>query len=159
MFAFSKANNTITCNGSVTNSTVSNSSITTSSINMNGNVITNHSTPISPTDVVNKFYVDNLIKEFLITLTSTGYTVISNDILSGMITVNVRNIVEKGPCASFNVSKPSNTRQMSYIRTNSSSGETSGEKLVLRWLPGQPIELKKTGLSYDGVYRVRVILN
>lgn len=153
-FAFTRANHITTCGGQVTNSIITNSSV-----DMNGNIITNHGTPINDTDVVNKAYVDNNgIPNILINLLGTSYTTILS-YLEGNIQITVKNLISGGPSASFNISKSEQTRYMHYIRLTSSAGINTEEKLEIRWNLNSNIELRKTGNNYDGQYRIKYIVN
>ena len=154
MFSFSRGTQYIDCN-----SRIQNSIITTTSIDMNDTVITNHGTPINPTDVVNKNYVDTLVgasaNAFNITLTGTSYTLVTS-ILSGTIRVYIKNLVTNGPSAIFDLTKSSNTMTPSQTRITSSAGLGTLERLVMRWNPGSGLEVKKTNVNYDGLYFVRI---
>ena len=152
VFGFSRANHIIECNGKVKDST-----ITSSSIDMNGAVITSHSQPINDTDVVNKEYVDEKITTITVTLTGISYSQISSA-QSGVIDIHVKNIIPDGPSASFNLVKSSPSMNPGFVRFASCAGDTTGEKLKLRWSPGSGIEIRKTGLGYDGDYKVRYTL-
>jgi len=153
-FGFSRGSNIIDCNGLVTNS-----SVTNSSIDMNGGVITSHGTPLNGTDVVNKDYVDNnaLIPVATVNLLSTVYSTIIN-IQSGSIIVLVKNVVSDGPAATFLLSKNEPSREASVFRMTSSDGVLSQEKLEIRWFPSTGIEIRKTGVNYDGQYKVKYII-
>lgn len=151
----------ITPGYSKTNACITNGKIHNSSIDMGGGVITNHSTPINPTDVVNKDYADNLqsnLPFIVVTLSSTFYTSILNT-FKGNYTIIITNIIENGPCATFSISKRNPNKLSSYIRTSSDAGETTLERLDIRWNANSPIELHKTGLNYDGDYKIVYIEN
>lgn len=156
-FAFTRANHIIDCNGQILNS-----SISSSSIDMNNSVIINHNTPVNGTDVVNKDYVDNSVSNgvstILINLSGTAYTTILSD-TEGDIYISVKNIVTGGPSASFQLSKSDQLKHMHYIRMSSSAGTSTEERLNIRWEPSSNIELRKTGLNYDGQYRIKYIKN
>ena len=154
MFSFSRGTQYIDCNSRITNSFINNSSI-----DMNDQVITNHGTPVNPTDVVNKNYVDTVVgasaNAFNITLTGTNYTLVTS-ILSGTIRVYIKTLVTNGPSAIFDLAKSSNSMYPSYTRISSSAGDISLERLQMRWDPGSGLEVKKTGINYDGLYFVRI---
>lgn len=157
MSAFSRGTYIIECN-----SKVKNSSITESTIDMDGGVITNHGIPINGTDVVNKDYVDSAtgtgIPTVTITLSGTSFVTILSE-QKGDIFISVKNIITNGPSASFQLSKSEASKQSSYVRMSSSAGLNTQEKLDIRWSPNSGIELKKTGVNYDGDYKVKYILN
>lgn len=152
-FAISRGNHIIDCNGYVINS-----SIEKSSIDMNGEVITSHGTPVNGTDVVNKDYINNLISFEIVTLTGIDFTTILSH-TEGDIFISVKNIIPNGPSGSFQLSKSEPSRYSSYTRMSSSAGITTNERLDIRWNPNTGIELKKTGIGYDGEYRIKYIFN
>jgi hypothetical protein len=152
MFAFSKAIYFITEGSRIIGST----------INMSGGIITSHAQPLLPTDVANKEYVDLRTSSsdppLIIALTGTVFTVIASD-LSGNFTINIKNVVVDGPSATFLLAKSSSTRYPAYTRNVSMSGATSNEKLDVSWDPGSGVKLRKTGVNYDGDYKVIITKN
>lgn len=152
IFGFSKSNSRIH-GGSVYNS----------SIDMQGKVITNHEVPVNNTDVVNKFYCDsnsnNVIPSFNITLTSTLWTTDVFLAQEGIFKITVKNGMSGGPCASFEVAKNHPSRGASIIRNASGAGLNTEERLEIRWSPNAGIDLRKTGVNYDGTYSVSYIQN
>lgn len=145
------------CNAKIMNSSVNSSRISASSIDMNGAIITNTGTPIQPTDSVNKAYVDNAVgntsSAIQVTLTGTNYsTIISST--SGSVIIVIKNIIANGPCATFNISKNSSSVSGNPLRLTSSAGLVTFEKLMIKWDAGSPLQLKKTGSNYDGVYNI-----
>lgn len=145
------------CNAKIMNSTVNSSTITSSSIDMNGAIITNTGTPTQPTDSVNKAYVDNALgvtsSAIQITLTGTSYSTIITS-TSGSVIIVIKNIIANGPSATFNISKNSSSVAGNPLRLTSSAGLVTEEKLMVRWTSGGPLEVKKTGVNYNGVYNV-----
>lgn len=167
-----KGTSTITCNSTITNSTIITSSIATSTmttstitattINMSSGVITNGGTPVNPTDVPNKLYVDTLIQAYnttvSVTLTGTNKsTIISNT--SGDYEISIRNIVTGGPTARFSVTKNDPSQQPSITRFNSKAGLTTLERLLIQWNPNTGLQLFKNGTNYDGIYTVKLNVN
>lgn len=156
-FAITRGTHIVDCNGQVTNS-----SITNSTINMNGGVITSHGTPVNGSDVGNKDYIDSRISGtgipiVTVTLTNTNYmTAVA--IQSGAILLLIKNVVTNGPSATFMLSKSEGTREASIFRFTSSDGLNTNEKLNVKWEIGTGIELHKTGINYDGEYRIKYIL-
>lgn len=142
------------------NSKIQNGYISNSDIDMNTKVITNHGSPSTGTDVVNKTYCDanNKLPIFNTTLNSTSWTNILID-QEGVFTVTVRNGMSGGPCGSFQLAKNHPSRGASIVRYSSSAGITTEERLEIRWLPGSGIDLRKTGVNYDGTYTVNYIEN
>ena len=130
---------------------------------MSNGVITTHGTPVSGLDVVNKDYCDANITKTIpyidITLSGQTWNEILPLILDGDIEISVKNIVLSGPSAKFALCKSEAPRQASIIRWSSMAGDTTEERLKIRWLPNTGIELRKDGNGYDGVYRVKYILN
>jgi hypothetical protein len=130
-----------------------------SSIDMVTGIITIHLDPINDLDVANKRYVDNNSggggggTSINVILTGTGYT----DIIlqtEGSFVVSVKNTMSNGPSASFMISKSSPTRGCSVTRVTSCSGDSTYEKLDIKWDSNDYIKLHKTGSSYDGTYKV-----
>ena len=155
MSAFGRGKYILECGSSVTNS-----GITNSSIDMNGGVITTAGTPVNPTDVANKAYVDATATAVTttITLTGTAYTVIS-PLTSGQARISVKNVVPYGPSGSFETTKSESTMGAEYTRLTLSHGLTTGEALDISWPSGSGIKLKKTGVNYDGQYRIKLYIN
>jgi|APGre2960657404_1045060.scaffolds.fasta_scaffold00573_14 hypothetical protein len=157
MFSFSKANHNVTSGGKVDDS-----SITNSSIDMNGGIITSHIMPINPLDVANKQYVDLKIDEIetiiIINLTGTNFQIVSND-LEGHFVISIRNMVSGGPSASFKLIKNSPSVYPGYVRDLSIPGINTLEKLDMSWDPGTGLAVRKTGVHYDGQYKVKLIKN
>ncbi len=162
MFSLFRGNATLECGSSITNS-----SITNSTIDMGGNRITNVGDPIDGKDAVNKDYVDNLILNgnpgipndvitHDITLVNDDFILVSC-VLDGDLYIMVKNLVSGGPSANFQTTKGTYNHTASPARLSSSSGLTTGEKLEIQWLPGGGVQLRKTGLNYDGLYRLRII--
>lgn len=155
-FAISRGTFFVDCNGKVNNS-----SITNSSIDMNGGVITGHGGPVNGTDVVNKDYVDNTliggIPTTTITLTGITFSLIIGD-QSGSLLLLIKNLIPNGPSATFLLSKSEPGREPSISRFTSSDGLGTNEKLDVRWLPNSGIQLRKTGMNYNGQYRIKYIL-
>lgn len=144
-------------------SKINNSSISNTSINMSNGTITNHGTPLNPTDVANKNYVDSLFGANFLTanvmLTGTAYSPVPISVLRGQIRVSVVNIVTNGPCASFEFSKNTSTEFPSQHRFSSSAGLTTFERLEMQWLPGESLSIRKTGANYNGLYNIKIYVN
>lgn len=88
-----------------------------------------------------------------IILLNTNYTPII-ELLFGVVTVHVKNIVSNGPSGSFIVCKSEQVMSPSVIRMGTCSGLTSNERLDIRWDPNSFIEICKTGMNYNGSYSV-----
>lgn len=149
MASLSRSNAIIDCGGKITNST----------IDMNGDVITNHGTPTNGTDVVNKDYVDSStggVPSISVTLTGTNFTTILSA-QSGVFQIYIKNVVTDGPSGAFSLCKSEATRETSFFRFASSPGATTEERLDIRWSPNSGIELRKTGVNYDGDYNIKYI--
>lgn len=147
MFAFSKANHSITCNGKISNST----------IDMNGGIITAHGLPQTGTDVVNKNFIDTLLIKNQVSLIDTDETLVSTA-TSGTFMMIIKNVVFGGPSGGFMMSKNESVSETSFTRLVSSPGINSEEKINLRWSPGQGIYMSKSGLNYNGLYNIKLIL-
>lgn len=141
----------------VTSSTVSNSAIISSSLDMNLANITSVKDPILQQDAATKQYVDDLgVVISSVTLTGTSDTLISSQ-LKGCFVIIVSNLVLNGPSAIFNVSKNEASRQAHVVRTVASPGYLTRVLLDVTWPPNSGILLKKSGASFDGSYRIKVM--
>lgn len=144
------------------NSIIKNGKVLNSDIDMSTKVISSHGTPLQSTDVVNKTYCDQNTAGVLpiihINLVSTNWENVL-PIQSGDLEISVFSTVQNGPCGKFLVSKNDSNRHSSIVRTMSFAGTTTNERLEIRWRPFEPIQLRKTGLQYNGQYRIRYSLN
>jgi hypothetical protein len=158
MFSVKKGTIYLDCN-----SKINNTSITNSSINMNGGVISSHGMPLFPTDVTSKQYVDSIFESnFLdvnVMLVSTNWTPFTISILSGQLRVSVKNIVTGGPSGSFDLTKSISNSGACISRTSSMAGQNTNERIELRWLSNTTVEIRKTGIFYDGFYNIKLYLN
>lgn len=140
---------------------VTNSEITTSTINMDGGVITNNGTPTNPGDLATKSYVDTVVgvsNIVVVTLTGTNYsTVVSNT--TGAYMLAIKNVVSGGPSGMFSICKNISTNYADPMRMNSSAGITTKERLEINWAPSGPLQLKKTGVNYDGDYTITMVIS
>jgi hypothetical protein len=146
----------------VTSSSIGNSNITTSSLDMldafgTCQNITNVLDPIRPQDAATKKYVDDLgIVISTITLNSTNNTIISN-YDKGSFVITITNLVLNGPSGIFHVTKNESTNTAHIVRTTASPGYSSNVFLNITWPQNSGILLNKTGSSYDGSYRVKIM--
>jgi hypothetical protein len=141
----------------VLDSTIGNSAITTSSLDMNMANITSVKDPIDPQDAATKKYVDNLEVVFnTVTLNGTQGSVVSN-YLQGSYVVAINNIVVNGPSGIFHATKNEAHRYAHIVRTVASPGYTSNVTLMISWPPNSGITLYKTGGTFDGSYRVKLV--
>lgn len=144
-------------NSTIGNSAISGSAITTSSIDMNLQNITSVKDPIQPQDAATKKYVDDLEIVFTTTtLTGTTRSLISN-VSKGSYIISVNNQILNGPSGIFHVTKSESTQNAHIIRTVAAPGVSSNVTLRLEWPVGSGISLYKTGSSYDGSYRVKIM--
>lgn len=145
---------------SKSNSRIENGSLANTSIDMNNKIITTHGTPVSGLDVVNKNYCDgnrgSSVPFFNITLSGVSWTSVFLT-QQGLFDITVRNSMTGGPCAKFEVSKNDPSRNASIIRWNSCAGTTTEERLEIRWLPNNGIDIRKNKTGYDGTYTVKYI--
>jgi hypothetical protein len=151
-------------NGIIEEGQVKNSAITNSSIDMNNGVIIDHGTPIQPTDVVNKSYIDIKISAFTINITGENNptTIIlppSTNILEGDLTISIKNIVENGPSAKFSICKSYPGINGVIYRSISSPAFGTLETLVMEWDVSSNPVIYKTGENYNGLYQIVVVIN
>jgi hypothetical protein len=140
------------------NSIIKNGSILSSKIDMDLERITSLADPIADTDGVSKQYCDANSRSGVPTITVTLSGVTWNTVLlntSGVFDIIISNVVTNGPCAKFTIMKGSPSRNPSIQRWGSNSGNTTNERLEMRWLPNSGIELRKNGNNYDGDYKLR----
>lgn len=140
----------------LTGSSISSCIITTSSLDMNMANITNVKDPINIQDAATKKYVDDL--EIIIKNTSLIGTanVLISDQLFGSFVVTVTNLVSGGPSAIFHITKNDSSKTSHVVRTVASPGG-GNIFLELSWPIASGIYLKKTGTSYDGSYKVKIM--
>lgn len=147
----------ILVNSSIGSSAISGSSITTSSIDMDMQNITNVKDPVQPQDATTKKYVDDLQIVFTTTtLTATTGSIISSN-LKGSYVITITNEILNGPSGIFNVTKSESTQNAHIVRTVATPGLSSNVTLNITWPIGSGILLYKTGPSYDGSYRVKIM--
>lgn len=140
----------------LTGSSVSNCIITTSLLDMNMQNITSVKDPIDLQDAATKKYVDNFGVVKSISLFGTGNTLISDD-LYGSFVITITNLIFGGPSAIFHVTKNDSSKTSHIVRTVASPGNNSSIFLEILWPIGTGIYLRKTGTSYDGAYKVKIM--
>lgn len=141
----------------LTGSSVSNCVITTSLLDMNMKNITNVKDPVNLQDAATKKYVDDLeIILQSISLSGTNDTLISNK-LTGSFIITISNIISNGPSAIFHITKNDPLKTSHIVRTVASPGNNTNIFLELSWPPSSGIYLKKTGIQYDGSYKVKIM--
>ena len=144
------------------NSKVENGNIYNSKIDMNGGIITNHNIPINGTDVVNKNYCDSRSSSSIPSFNTSLSGIIWTNILldqDGDFEISVKNMIPGGPCAKFILSKNEPSRQASIVRVTSCAGITTEERLEIRWLANDGIDIRKNKPNYDGTYLVKYVSN
>jgi hypothetical protein len=144
----------------IVNTTIGNSSIKTSSLDMldsfgNYQNITNVASPVNPHDVVIKEYIDTFTNNQTIVLTGTNGTLISS-ILYGSYIITIKNIVNNGPSAIYNLSKKNSSVLPHRIRINSCPDIASSTYLNVTWDISSGIFLSKSTGSFDGSYDIKL---
>lgn len=99
--------------------------------------------------------LDALNRIITVTLTGTAWSLVLDEDF-GSFFISVKNEVVDGPSANFAITKNRTTGLPSVVTLASVPGVGTGEVLELRWLSGGDIELHKTGINYDGDYRVTI---
>jgi hypothetical protein len=144
-------------NVNVTLSSIGNCAITTSSLDMNMKNITNVKDPINPQDAATKKYVDDLdIVISNVTLIGTSGNLVSN-YQKGSYIITIKNDILGGPSGVFHVTKNEAHKLPHIARTVATPGESTNITLMISWPPNSGIMLRKTGSSFDGNYRVKVM--
>lgn len=143
-------------NSDIQTSTIQQSGITTSTLDMNSQTITSVADPVNPQDAATKNYVDKVGSIYEITLTATNWTLVTSNFLKGSLIVSISNNELDGPNATFHMVKSEPTRPKNSNRLSAAPGLTTGEQLQSRWEPSTGIEIRKTGINYDGSYIVKI---
>jgi hypothetical protein len=143
-------------NSDIQNSTIGNCAIITSSLDMNMQRITNVANPINPQDAATRDYIDIIGTSHSINLTGTGWSLVTSIYLKGAIDIAISNMPVNGPCANFKAVKSEPTRSSNIVRIVSSPGSTTLEQLEVRWMSNTGIEIHKTNVNYDGIYKVKI---
>jgi hypothetical protein len=144
-------------NITITGSSVANCAITTSSIDMNLANITSVRDPINNQDAATKKYVDDLgIVLSTITLSGVSTSQISSQ-QKGSFVITVSNIVLNGPSATFHVTKNEASKEAHVVRITACPGTNTNTFLKISWPPSSGIYLNKTGTSFDGSYKIKVM--
>jgi hypothetical protein len=142
------------------NSIIQRGKILSSTIDMNLNKITTLGTPVVDTDAVTKLYCDqNSSSEILFvnaTLSGTNWIEVIPDLI-GVYDIFVVGQISGSACAKFTLIKNSQAKQASISRWSSSAG-TGLQRIEIRWLPNNGIEIRKNKIGQDGVYKVRYLL-
>jgi hypothetical protein len=143
-------------NSHIDGGTIKGVDITSSTLDMDLNRITSVKDPINPQDAATKKYVDDNINKTTITLSSSSYSVISSDVIGAFI-ITVTSLVTDGPMAIFKLGKSKSTKHAHIVRDISAPGDITLEQLHIRWLPSSGIELRKSGVNYDGDYCIKIV--
>lgn len=144
-------------NVNVTLSSIGNCNITTSSLDMNLRNITSVKDPINPQDAATKKYVDDLdIVLSNVTLIGTTGTLVSS-YQKGSYIITIKNDIQGGPSGVFHLTKNEPHKHPHIARTVATPGESTNITLMIMWPPNSGILLRKTGSSFDGNYKVKVM--
>lgn len=153
----------IVVNSSIGSTLITQSAITKTSLDMldtygNFQHITNVKDPLLNQDAATKKYVDDLqIVISNVTLSGTSLSLVSNND-KGSFVITISNLILNGPSAIFHVSKNEATNFAHIVRTVAVPGQSSTNVfLELTWPIGDGLYLSKTGLSFDGTYKVKIM--
>ncbi|RKO84177.1 hypothetical protein BDK51DRAFT_40338, partial [Blyttiomyces helicus] len=127
--------------------------------------ITTIPSPVQPTDVASKDYVDSEIQNIVkLKMSGTIVRLTSDEFISvfplqtGSYLLSISALFDGGPTASFAISKSSLSIDGAIEKTISSAG-VEGCSLDLRWPAKRKVILRKTNGFHDGDYLVNININ
>jgi len=135
------------------------SDISDSNINMNNRKIIMLADPVYDQDAVNLRTLISHSSDIVyidITLNGINPTLISS-VNRGAFNISVYGLENNMPCGTFSISKSSINDNMEASRLTSSGGLIDHTRLSIIWPSNTGLLLIKDTLSYDGLYRIRII--
>ncbi len=121
--------------------------------------------PELPSDVCTKEYADEQIRRYLdvhhagysVQLTGLDFTDVVH-LECGSYSVSIIGKQPGSPTSNFSFSKSIQHSDAQVELGTSSPANLTGEHLLLRWPPNEPLQIAKTGFGYDGLYIVNFTL-
>jgi hypothetical protein len=118
-------------------------------------------TPVVPTNVASKDYVDSAIKTIMqsrfsgipVIITGTDFFTVA-PLEPGSYNITVSSLVSGAPVAAFSVSKSTATDIAQVTITSRHHGSDTLCNLELVWESNEPVKIKKNRNTFDGVYTV-----
>ncbi len=151
---------------SVQDTIVKNGIITKSTIDMDYKKITSLDDPDDDYDAANKRYVDfyanaatsgsaPLPVSEIIVLNNNSFSTITNGGTTGSYLISVVSLTSvNGPCGIFIISKLRSNMRPGWSLVGQTPGLSTQESLEISWPSNGHIQIRKTGVNYDGSYKV-----
>ena len=112
-----------------------------------------------PSDLASISYVNEQVSTYIanyfegISISLQGITFVNTTSLrNGSYFITVWSLVNHAPTCTFAISKGSSELDADISRMTNISGKDTGEVIELIWPPNQLLQIRKTGVQYDGIY-------